>query len=346
MLGGFHPGDLRTNTTLPLDTPRWLPLARPLNRTIHLIGYPRLILGYGYPINETAFRSFRPTESRLLTVTPAHGSRNQNTVTTVLGEYLAQSTQKERNMPFIQFLRRLLVLALFTVSPITQAGQHVSITAADGTELMATYTAAENPGPGMLLIHQCNMDRSMWVDITAALVESGIHVLTMDLRGFGETPGAGLRGEGGFPAFLETASRDVDLAYQYLTQQPGVDGTHIGMGGASCGAMLTATLASQKAGVDALVLLSGPPSGGAVAHMVATPELAVFAAAATGDPITPGVAERLQGAVDGSGNAASTAMIYPGTEHGYPMFAANPDLQPALVRWIKAQLLEPGGNND
>lgn len=235
-----------------------------------------------------------------------------------------------------QWFALLLSLSLNTAMA---ESRDVDLSGADGTLLKATYSSPGAPGPGMLLIHQCNMDRSMWQDITAELVAAGIHVLTMDLRGFGESEGEGLRREGGFPAFLQDAAGDVDAAYKYLNRQPEVDGSRIGMGGASCGAMLTATLASEKAGVDALMLLSGPPSGGAVAHMVGTPGLAVFAAATTGDPITPGVAERLQGAVDGSRHPASTAMIYDGTEHGYPMFAAYPDLQPALLAWLKEQLL-------
>jgi len=231
-----------------------------------------------------------------------------------------------------------VLLALASAGVMAES-RDIDLTGADGTRLKATYSSPGRPGPGMLLIHQCNMDRSMWQEMTAELVAAGIHVLTMDLRGFGESEGEGLRREGGFPAFLQDAAGDVDAAYKFLKRQPEVDGSRIGMGGASCGAMLTATLASEKAGVDALMLLSGPPSGGAVAHMVGTPDLAVFAAATTGDTITPGVAERLQGAVDGSRHPDSTAMIYDGAEHGYPMFAAYPDLQPALLTWLKKQLL-------
>ncbi len=236
------------------------------------------------------------------------------------------------------FLLSALLLSQMVTSALAQS-QDVDLTGIDGTALKATYTSPGKPGPGMLLIHQCNMDRTMWEDLTTALVADGIHVLTMDLRGFGESEGENFRREGGFPAFLKDAAGDVDVAYKFLNRQPEVDGSRIGMGGASCGAMLTSTLASEKAGLDALMLLSGPPSGGAVAHMVGTPDLAVFAAATTGDTITPGVAERLQGAVDSSRHPDSTAMIYDGSEHGYPMFAAYPELQPALLAWLKKQLL-------
>ena len=102
--------------------------------------------------------------------------------------------------------------------------------------------------------------------------------------------------------------------------------------------MLTADLAARRP-VKALMLLSGPPSDAAVANMASSPALAVFAAAARGDTVTPGVADALRGAVDGSGHSRSMAKIYDGPEHGLPMFDKNPDLEPALVSWLKAELL-------
>ena len=226
--------------------------------------------------------------------------------------------------------------ALLAVSASAQS-RDVDLEAADGVTLKATYTSPGQPGPGMLLVHQCNMDRTSWNDIAAELVGAGVHVLTLDLRGFGESGGEGIRASG-FPAFLETSTADVDMAYDYLASQSGVDGSRIGAGGASCGAMLTADLAARR-DVEALMLLSGPPSEAAVANMAGDADLAVFAAAATDDPVTVGVADALQGAVDGSPHASSTAKIYPGPEHGLPMFEKNADLEPALLAWLKGELV-------
>ena len=47
-------------------------------------------------------------------------------------------------------------------------------------------------------------------------VDAGVHVLTMDLRGFGESGGDGIREAGEFPPFLQTAAGDVDMAFGYL----------------------------------------------------------------------------------------------------------------------------------
>jgi dienelactone hydrolase len=241
----------------------------------------------------------------------------------------------------MRLITKTIAIATFAFGAVAgfASATDVDLTAADGVNLKATYMSPGRPGPAMLLVHQCNMDRKSWQGIATKLSDAGVHVLTLDLRGFGESEGAGMRGEGGFGGFLAKSSADVDMAYDYLVSQSGVDGTTVAVGGASCGAMLTADLASRRDGIQALMLLSGPPSDNAVAHMAATSSLAVFAAATSGDSVTPGVGDKLQGAVDGSKNPHSTAKVYAGTEHGLPMFAPNADLEPALVAWLKQELL-------
>ncbi len=237
----------------------------------------------------------------------------------------------------MRFLMTAVAMVLMTCTA-SAASTDVDLVAGDGTVLKATYKSPGKPGPGMLLIHQCNQTRGMWDFLADQLVDAGVHVMTLDLRGFGESQGKGIREAGGFPAFLATATGDVALAFNHLTEQSGVDGARLGAGGASCGAMLTADLAAANPSIATLMLLSGPPSDNAVSHMATRADLAVFAAAATDDPITPGVAERLQAAVDGSAHPDSKAMIYGGPEHGLPMFATNADLEPALVGWLKGSL--------
>lgn len=251
-------------------------------------------------------------------------------------------------MKRITFVVALIFAVMVAAPALAQSPEFgekdVDLEAADGTNLKATYTSPSRPGgsfvfgPAMLLIHQCNMDRHSWNDISSSLVQAGVHVLTMDLRGFGDSGGEPLS-SAGFQNLMMKSPADLDMAYEYLTSQAGVDDSRVAVGGASCGAMLTADLASRHDGITTLMLLSGPPSEAAVAHIASTPDLAVFAAAATGDTITPGVSDALKGAVDGSKHPKSMAKIYGGTEHGLPMFEKNPDLQPALLSWLKGQLL-------
>ena len=57
----------------------------------------------------------------------------------------------------------------------------VDLKAQDGTTLKASYFAPGHPGPAMLLLHQCNMDRHAWDGLAQDLVNAGFHVLTLDL---------------------------------------------------------------------------------------------------------------------------------------------------------------------
>ena len=56
--------------------------------------------------------------------------------------------------------------------------QDVDIKSPDGVNLKATYYSPGRPGPAMLLLHQCNMDRHAWDGLaadglSAALLVSG-----------------------------------------------------------------------------------------------------------------------------------------------------------------------------
>src|ERR1700722_2349872 len=65
----------------------------------------------------------------------------------------------------------------------------VDIKAPDGVNLKGTYFSAGRPGPAMLLLHQCNMDRHAWDGLAEDLAGNGFNVLTIDYRGFGESGG-------------------------------------------------------------------------------------------------------------------------------------------------------------
>src|SRR5215469_7882131 len=140
-------------------------------------------------------------------------------------------------------LKRMLPIVLVssfvaTVPPLACASQRVvDLTAADGTKLKATYFSADKPGPGVLLLHQCNRQRKVWDGLAQQLATSGINVLTLDLRGFGESggiPNDKLTPETG-PGQLQKWPGDIDVAFQYLKTHPGVKADVIGVGGASCG---------------------------------------------------------------------------------------------------------------
>ena len=112
----------------------------------------------------------------------------------------------------------------------------VSLTAPDGIVLKATYFAAAKPGPGVLLLHQCNRQRKVWDGLAERIASSGISVLTLDYRGFGEsggTPNDKLAPQEAQKVAAEKWPGDFDMAFQYLASQPSVMRGTIGVGGAS-----------------------------------------------------------------------------------------------------------------
>ena len=135
-----------------------------------------------------------------------------------------------------RILTVLLFALTFTVSALC-AERVVDLTAADGTKLKATYFPAAKPGPGVLLLHQCNRQRKVWDDLARQLAAAGINVLTLDQRGFGESGGerADKMSADQAAAAYAKLPGDIDLVLQYLESQPGVTRETIGVGGASCG---------------------------------------------------------------------------------------------------------------
>ena len=146
------------------------------------------------------------------------------------------------------------VVALSMAAPAAAQSKDVDLAGADGTSLKATYMSPGRPGPAMLLVHQCNMDRTSWSGIAPQLVDAGVHVLTLDLRGFGDSGGPPMR-ELGFQTFMQHAPGDVDVAFDY-TRAQGSRRARVAAGGASCGAMLTAEVWRRGATSMALMLLS------------------------------------------------------------------------------------------
>ena len=180
-------------------------------------------------------------------------------------------------LPQRQRILRLLVLLAYAMTAAAQSARSASsagtpgaqppaarvieLKAPDGTSLKASYFAAAQPGPGVLLFHQTNRTRKAWDAVAARLAASGINTLTLDIRGFGESGGEAYDtlpdkeiAEAG-----ESWRGDIDSAWRFLVSQPGVKRDVIGVGGAGYdGVDNSVQTARQHPGdVKSLVLLSG-----------------------------------------------------------------------------------------
>jgi pimeloyl-ACP methyl ester carboxylesterase len=246
-----------------------------------------------------------------------------------------------------------------TSEPLPRA---VELKSSDGTLLKASYFGAAKPGPGVLLLHQVNRDRKSWEGVAAQLAAAGIHTLTLDLRGLGDS--------GGVPAEKWTskdraqlrkhAPDDVDTAFQYLISQPEVERNVIGVGGAGyLGVQNSIQAARRHPEVRSLVFLSGQtdPSDRQFMRQASQPPLFVLS---EGDeyPPTVGLMEWLYSA---SLNPGKKLILYPGEaapwldfedsrtvpatgNHGTDMFDAHPDLLATVVDWYVTTLIKTPGH--
>jgi len=235
--------------------------------------------------------------------------------------------------------RLTIVAAVLAIAAGLQAEvqkKDVDIKASDGLNLKGTYFSPGRPGPAMLLLHQCNMDRHAWDGLANDLSAAGFHVLAIDYRGYGESGGERYTDAAQRSAAMKQKwPGDVDAAYDFLIKQKGVDGSRVATGGASCGVGQSSELALRHHEIKALMLLSGGASEAAKTYLASAPGVPVLGAASEGDT---SAAKGIKEAVEASKNPQSTLKIYSGTEHGVPMFAKNMDLEPMIVAWLKAQL--------
>ncbi len=243
--------------------------------------------------------------------------------------------------PVLRMILILLFSGVTTATAQTVPGRPVDLEATDGTKLAATYFPAARPGPGIMLFHQCNRERSSWNALAAELATRGFHVLTLDYRGYGQSGGTPYT-ELTFPEQRKVGEKwpgDVDVAYAYLRSQPGVRGDRIGAGGASCGVNQSIQLARRHPEVKSLVLLSGNTDRDGRQYLKRASTLPLFISAADDDG---GAVEMMEWIDASSGNPSNKFVQYKTGGHGTDMFKPHPDLPGDIVGWYEATLLGKG----
>jgi dienelactone hydrolase len=258
-------------------------------------------------------------------------------------------------MRLIAFAAGALFAGTVAATPPQPPAQSVDLKAADGTVLRATYFAAAKPGPGVLLFHQSNRTRKEWAGVAESLAAAGIHALTVDMRGHGET--------GGQEEARQRRFDDVETAFQFLSSQAGVKRDVIGIGGAGVIGVENSVEAARRhsAEVKSLVLLSGESESLDFLRQASQlPELFV---AADDDEYPPIVeAMELLYVVASSPSrrfvhfSASheapwrwyepfdVGRVPAGGGHGTDMFKPHPELPGIIVDWLVTTLIKTPGH--
>ena len=235
-------------------------------------------------------------------------------------------------------IRLVIVAAVLgtAASPAAAQPAHVTLKAPDGITLKATYYSPGQPGPGLVLLHQCNRDRTAWAAFATAAASRGYHVIAMDYRGYGESEGERFQDfqqEG--PVVAEKWPGDVDAAFAWLIAQPDVDRRRIGAAGASCGVNQSVLLAQRHPEVKTVMLLSGNVVPAGREYLRTSPWLPVLAAASADDG---NAIDSMKWILGWSANQKNTLVEYAAAGHGTDMFAVEKGLQPQMLDWIDAHL--------
>jgi dienelactone hydrolase len=243
------------------------------------------------------------------------------------------------------FLAGLLLLAVSCFARQALSPRIVDLTAGDGIKLKASYFPAGKPGPGVLLLHQCDHDRKIWNGLAQQLAAAGVNVLTMDLRGFGDSGDAphnsGKTGPLEPPEEMQKWPADIDVAYQYLKSQSDVKSDLIGVGGASCGVSNAIKTAIRHPEVKSLVLLSGPSDTKDRMFLRQT-KIPAFFAVSDDDPY-PLMVPDTEWLYLASASPGKKFAHYKTGGHGAEIFAVHPDLMRAIVDWYTVTLIKTPG---
>jgi dienelactone hydrolase len=250
----------------------------------------------------------------------------------------------------MHYLFTLLFLLMRALTPTasaqqSQAVQVVDLKALDGITLKASYFAASKPGPGVLLLHQCNRHRKVWDELAGQLAAAGISTLTLDLRGFGEsggTPNDKLTQEE--QAQLPEKNRgDIDIAFQYLASHPGVERNVIGVGGASCGVNNSIqTAIRHSAEVKSVVLMSGNTNLAGRQFLRQASRLPELFVIADDDEFRPTV-DNMAWLFGVSSSSGKKFVRYATGGHGADIFKVHPELRGIIADWYVTTLIKTPG---
>ncbi|PYU21623.1 MAG: hypothetical protein DMG32_20070 [Acidobacteria bacterium] len=214
--------------------------------------------------------------------------------------------------------------------------QDVTFRAADGFTLKGTFYSAQKPGPGLLLLHQCDGNRLLYDHLATMLNTAGYNVLAFDFRGFGGsqageyTDSAAQRQK-----IMDQMPGDVDAALSFLTSQSTVNPRALGIVAADCAVNQAVHAARRHPAIRTLVLLSGGTDAEGEAYIKDSPKVPILGVASDEDSAAAAATKKL---VALSTNSDSQLEMFTNAGHAASIFVKQPDLEPDIVIWFISNL--------
>jgi alpha-beta hydrolase superfamily lysophospholipase len=241
---------------------------------------------------------------------------------------------------------------------INSFASEITLTTPDKFSLKANYYHADDTKNakvqdknkrGVLMLHQCNYNRTMYNEVGKELAQRGIHALSLDFRGFGESISekSNVKSIRKLPksergaAWSEISSHwpsDVKVAFDYLQAtlvKEGNNDFEIGVIGASCGGSQAITLAEQEE-ISAISFFSSSQSDKNITRydkaLAQKPTLII---ASENDGRTYTSAQEL---FIKTKHSNSKMISYKGSMHGYPLLDSDKQLARTIVAWFDNNL--------
>jgi dienelactone hydrolase len=236
---------------------------------------------------------------------------------------------------------------LLTFTAASQANE-LTLTTDKGFALKASYYQSNKTSDrGVLLLHQCNYNRTMYNDIGQQLSDKGIHALSLDFRGFGESTTdefsvekvQALPREERRAAWQKLSTHwpsDVQLAYNHLKSKMSDKGI-VGVVGASCGGSQAITLAENNPVSLIGFFSSGQRDENITRYKKILADKPTLIIASEKDT---GTYESAQKLFTASTNTSSKFIAYKGSAHGYPLLDSDTQLASYMVSWLDSQLVK------
>ncbi|MBI1256228.1 MAG: alpha/beta fold hydrolase [Chloroflexi bacterium] len=205
----------------------------------------------------------------------------------------------------------------------------VELRADDGLTLVGDlYNAQLNvQTPAILLMHMNGGNRNDWHYFIVSLTAQGYRVLTVDLRGHGETGGS---------RDWQKAIGDTQLWLNWMENQPAIDADNIGIVGASIGSNLALVGCAADKHCKTVVAMSpaldyfGVTTSDAITALRQRP--ALIMGSRRDSPTGPDVAT-----MAGLGVGEVDVHLFAGQQHGTALFGID-GVSDEIIAWLNGRL--------
>jgi dienelactone hydrolase len=193
---------------------------------------------------------------------------------------------------------------------------------------------ALEPVPAVILLNKAAGERGVYKELAEHLLRQGIASLRLDLRGHGESINQGIFVPDRGTAILDGSADDVAAAYRMLRADPRIDGSRIGLVGASySGEVMMEAGRTVGFGAAYVGLSPGSLSDESIAAIDRAHLPWLLVVSRHERHLTEVVAALRETSRTGE------LLELSGTAHATNLLAAHPDLAERLALWLRQRLV-------